>query len=77
MLRRPKYKFNKELKKQFFERQSMKEIAKKLSMSNVYLSYLINGRFYFDEYTAKSLMEAVGFSKTIIKEDFNKYFKKI
>ena len=77
MLKIPKYNFNKEYKNEFFGRISMKETANRMDMSNVYLSYLINNKYPFNEFTAKTLMEIVGFSKGDIKESFNKYFKEI
>jgi len=63
MLREPKYKFNIEKKEEFFGRNKMVDVAEKMEMTNVYLSYLINNKFPFNEYVAKTLMLAVGFSK--------------
>ena len=77
MLKQPKYNFKTDRKEEFFARCSMKEIAERMEMTNVYLSYLVNNKYPFNEFTAKTLMDIVGFSKTEIKEKFNDFFVKI
>lgn len=75
-MRIPHYKFNTNKKDEFFRNYRIDKIANQVGITKNYMSIIINGKRSVNEYLAKDIMRVIGYSKSEIRNDFDKYFIK-
>lgn len=76
MIRRPKYLFNKDLKKEFLQGRNLKYVADKVGISYSYITSIVQGRNTIDEYLINEIMLAIGYTNKDINNDKYSYFSK-
>lgn len=77
MIKRPKYKFKKELKMEFIRGYRFDYLADKIGISYSYLLQILRGCFNIDPYLINRIMLGIGYSSEEIDNLLNYYFDKV
>lgn len=74
MIKRPRYFFNKDMKKTFLCGMTLKWLSEKLRISYSYLSSIMQGKNGIDNYLCCAIMKEIGYNANDIKKRKNEFF---
>ena len=77
MIARPKYRFKKELRKEFVRGYRFDYLAEQIGISYSYLLQILRGCFEIDPYLVCKIMIGIGYSSDEIEEKMEYFFEKI
>ena len=77
MIKRPKYRFKKDLKMEFIRGYRFDYLANKIGISYSYLLQILRGSFNIDPYLVEKIMIGIGYSNEEIDDLSNYYFEKV